>query len=303
MSIRSFAGGLLFMGALMTGCIGPDDSGGLPGESPAEGAAEMTLGTRMIVPIGANGMRPADFWAPANREAFKALGRAALAGRHGELVKTPLLDTEGGRSVLDYTVRCALLPDQVVHAPDGEAFHGAFGFAPAWAERDLDVSEQRWVSACLFQHMNGSGEHVEILLEGRHPALAYSRDEAPAADFRVRDATMFGNAFDEGAIVGYACIDPDLGGTLSSLSSSCPLDLALLEPKRLCGKVQPCGIAFLGLCDLSCVEDTNGDQTCYTFPPLLGSLLGIWGTRYPETIRTEVRDEDLLPLYPGCGLL
>lgn len=308
MSIRSLTGGLFFVGAFMTGCIGPDDNEVLSDEPVAEATAEISPRARMIVPIGANGLRPADFWAPETRTAFRALGRAALLGHGDVLVETPLLGTEGGRSVLDYTVRCALAPGQVVYDPGGEPFYGAFGFAPAWTERALDGSEQRWVSACLFQHLNGTGEHVEILLSGGHPALKYSVDEPSVDDFCVRDATMFGNAFADGPIAGYSCIDPDLGGTLSSLLSSCPLDLALVL-KRTCGTVPTCGILFLGLCDLSCVKDANGDQVCSTVPllkttiPLLGTLLGGLGTLYSETIRTEVRDQHLLPLYPGCGLL
>ena len=86
-------------------------------------------------------------------------------------MKTPLLDTEGGRSVLDYTVRCALTPDQVVYGPDGEAFYGAFGFSPAWTERALDIAEQRWVSACLLARTNALGETVAIELVASHPVI------------------------------------------------------------------------------------------------------------------------------------
>ncbi|WP_437586004.1 hypothetical protein [Sorangium sp. So ce1000] len=298
-SIRFIAVGFLGASVVATGCAVPSD------EEPVE-TAEMPM-RRPVAPIGANGLLPSDFWASANRTAFRALGQSALAGAGGVVVATPLLDTSGGKSVLDYTVRCALSSGQVVYGPNGRPFYGSFGFAPEWTERALTTSEQRWVSACIFQHLNGTGEHVEILLQGSHPALDCPLDEEPFADFVVHDATMYGNAFLPGTIAGYACIDPDLTGQLSSLSLSCPLDLRLLSLERLCGHVPTCGIAFLGLCDLTCVKDAAGNQTCDNIPLLLGSLLrpllGSSFQRYSETIRTNVRDSDLLPLYNGCGLL
>jgi hypothetical protein len=301
-SIRFIAAGLLGAGLFTAGCAAPSDTDpDAPSDTDPVETAELPI-RRHAVPIGCNGLLPSDFWAPANRAAFQALGRAAIVGAKNVVVPTPLLGTSGGRSVLDYTVRCALSSEQVVYGPDGRRFYGSFGFAPEWTGRGLTTSEQRWVSACIFQHLNGTGEHVDILLDGSHPALECPSDEEPCAEFVVHDATMYGNAFLPSAIAGYACIDPDLTGELSSLSLSCPLDLGLLSLERLCGHVPTCGIAFLGLCDLTCLTDADGDQTCHTLPlgPLLGPLLG---PSYSETIRSYVRDSDLLPLYPGCGLL
>ncbi|WP_437670049.1 hypothetical protein [Sorangium sp. So ce131] len=307
MLIRSITLGILGAGVFMPGCIGPDDTSAPSDELPAEVAEEvMSQRIRYTVPIGLNGLDPADFWAPENRAALRALGGGPLLSG-AVLTATPLLDTEAGRSVLDHTVRCALSDGQVVQGPDGKKFYGAFGLAPEWAGRGLATSEQRWVSACLFQHLNGSGEHVEILLEGRHSSLACSRDEEPFVNFNVRDATMFGNAFLDRPTVAYACIDPDLSGVLSGLSLSCPLDLNLLVLERLCGHTSLlCGVSFVGLCNLACTEDANGDQTCGSFPlaAVLGPLLGqITAPAYSETIRTELHDSDIVPLYGSCGLL
>ncbi|KYF55128.1 hypothetical protein BE08_38990 [Sorangium cellulosum] len=295
LSTRSVAVGLAGMWLLTAGCVGPSDT------APVE-TAELSM-QRGVAPIGANGLKPSDFWATENRAALRALGGAALVAAGDALVPTPLLATAGGRSVLDYLVRCALPSDGVAYAPDGEAYHGEFGFAPAWTGRALDTSEQRWVSACMFQHLNGSGEHVDILLDGRHPALEFPPDASPFSEFTVEDATTYGNAFLPGAVVGFTCSNPDLAAALSPLSSSCPLDLDLLVLERSCGVLPTCGMAFVGPCDLVCSKDAAGDQTCHTLPlvgPLLAPLLG---PAYSETIRTELRDSDLLPLYPGCGLL
>lgn len=297
-SSRSVAVGLIgLVGAcvLTAGCVGPSDT------APVE-TAELSM-RRGVAPIGANGLKPGDFWATENRAALRALGGAPLVAAGDVLVATPLLGTAGGRSVLDHLVRCALPLDHVVYATDGEAFYGEFGFAPAWTGRALDTSEQRWVSACMFQHLNGSGQHVDILLDGRHPALEFSRDEEPFSEFVVKDATTYGNAFLPGAVVGFTCSNPDLASALSALSSTCPLDLGLLVLERSCGVLPTCGMVFVGPCDLVCSKDAAGHQTCHTLPlvgPLLAPLLG---PAYSETIRTELRDSDILPLYPGCGLL
>ncbi|WP_437850297.1 hypothetical protein [Sorangium sp. So ce363] len=305
-SIRFIAVGLLGAGVFTAGCAAPSDTDpDAPSDTDPVETAELPI-RRTAVPIGCNGLLPSDFWAPANRTAFQALGKDALADANDVVVPTALLGTSGGKSVLDYTVRCALSSDQVVYGPDRREFYGSFGFAPEWTERALTPSEQRWVSACIFQHLNGTGEHVDILLDGNHEALDGPLDEEPFADFVVHDATMYGNAFLSGTITGYACIDPDLTGELSALSLSCPLDLGLLAWERLCGHVPTCGIAFLGLCDLTCVKGAAGNQTCYPLPLLgaiLGPLLGPSVPSYSETIQSYVRDSDLLPLYNGCGLL
>ncbi|KYF77986.1 hypothetical protein BE11_31285 [Sorangium cellulosum] len=300
LAIRSVAVGLVCAGVLTAGCLGSPDTE--PTDAAPIGSAELPA-RREVAPIGVNGLKPSDFWATDNRAALRALGGAALVAAGDVLVATPLLATAGGRSVLDHLVRCALPLDGVVYDPGGEAFYGEFGFAPAWTGRALNTSEQRWVSACMFQHLNGSGEHVDILLDGRHAALEFPRDEAPFTEFVVQDATTYGNAFLPGAIVGFTCINPDLAAALSAPSLSCPLDLNLLVLERSCGVLPTCGMAFVGPCDLVCTKDAAGDQTCHTLP-LLGSLLApLLGSAYPETIRTELRDSDVLPLYPGCGLL
>ena len=302
-SIRFIAVGLLGAGVFTAGCVASSDTehDALSDTDPVE-TAELPI-RRDAVPIGCNGLLPSDFWAPANRTALRALGQAALAGANNVVAPTALLGTTGGKSVLDYTVRCALSSDQVVYGPDGRPFYGQFGFAPEWTERRLTTSEQRWVSACIFQHLNGTGTHVEILLKGANEVLDCPLDEEPFSEFTVHDATMYGNAFLPGTIAGYACLNPDLPEQLSSLSLTCPLDLSLLDLTRYCGLGLPCGIAFLGLCDLTCVEDAAGNQTCHTLP-LLGPILGpLLGPSFTETIRTDLRDRDLLSLYNGCGLL
>jgi hypothetical protein len=235
--------------------------------------------------IGANGMDPVDFWAPSARSALRTLGGGALVGTNGALVATPLLDTAGGSSVLEYAVRCALPEGATVTHPSGLTFQGSYGLAPSWTGRGLVTSEQRWVTACLLQHLNGLGATVDVMLEGSHPALD-PRPGEDISDFTVKDATMFGNVFVTG-LTAYACFNLDL-------QPACVLDLSLHTLERICGLSLTCGATILGLCELTCTDDSNGDPSCR---PLLV------GPSYPQAIRTKVQDTDLLSLYPGCDLL
>jgi hypothetical protein len=277
LNFRIMAVALLGAGALAIGCVGPSDD--LP-EVDLDLPSEPRVG-----PIGANGMSPADFWVPSAQSALRTLGGGALLGGDGALVATPLLDTAAGRSVLDYAIRCALEGGASVISAGGLSFHGWFGVAPGWTGRGLTASEQRWVSACLFQHQNGLGLHVDIMLEGSLPALDPRPGEDPS-QFTVKDATMFGNVFVPGVVTGYACVDLDI-------QLACPVDLSLTTLQRVCGGSPACGVTFLGLCDSVCDGDANGDPSCHT--PL--------GLSYPQAIRSKVRDTDLVSLYPGCDVL
>lgn len=237
--------------------------------------------------IGANHMSPADFWQPSTQSALRSLGGGALTGADGSLVATPLLDTAGGRSVLDYTAKCALPPGTSVASASGVTFPGSFGLAPQWTTRGLTTSEQRWVTACLLQHLNGLDISVDIMLEGSHAALDPRAGE-DISDFTVKNATMFGNVFVNTLVKAYACVELDL-------QLACPLDLSLHALERICGASLTCGATVLGLCDLVCTYDGNDDPSCRTMPLL--------GASYPQAIRTKVRDTDLLELSPGCDVL
>ena len=264
-------------GAHLIGCAGPPDVD-IDGEVLAP-PAETLAG-----PIGANGMNPAHFWAPATQSALRTLGGQALASG-GALAATPLLDTAGGAGVLGYVVRCALPEGATVTSAGGAAFQGALGLAPDWTGRALTTSEQRWVTACLLQHLNGLAASVPVMLEGSHPALDPRPGESTSA-FSVEDITTFGNVFVPALFPAYACFD-------SLLQDGCGLDLSLHSLTRLCGLAPLCGVTVLGPCALHCTDDGAGDPACQV----------LLGPSYPQSIRSSVQDTDLLALYPGCDLL
>lgn len=257
--------------------------GAAPEEDPVSAVDWEIPVTPTDGPHGLNGLDPVDFWTPENQAALRTLGAGALLDGSGALVSTALLDTAGGRSVLGYAIRCALDEGSSVER-SGFTFEGQIGLATAWASRGLTTSEQRWMTACLLQHLNGLGANVPIMLIGSHSAL----DPVPGedtSDFTIRDATAYGNLF---ASTPRAYVCANVG-----LELSCGLGWSTDLLTRLCGLSPTCGVSVLNLCLLSCSYDAEGDPTC-------GVLLG---PTYTESIATRVEETGFLSLYPLCSLL
>ncbi len=197
------------------------------------------------------------------------------------MVATPLLATPGGRSVLSYAILCALAASTTVQSPAGDTFPGEDALAPAWTTRALNTSEQRWVTACMADHVNGIGDHVSILMKGNHPSLT----PGPGVDtssYTIADMTAFGNLFGEDQKV-YVCVD--LG-----IQLACGLNVSLYTLDRLCSGLPLCGATFAGLCLLTCSVDAAGNPTC-TAPA---------GATYAESISTKLQKTAVLELYPLC---
>ncbi|EYF04779.1 Hypothetical protein CAP_4255 [Chondromyces apiculatus DSM 436] len=276
---------LTWVGAamLLAGCMAaPEDEPFDEGSDDEEATAEAVSAARPEGPLGVNGMNPVDFWKPENQQALRTLGQSALVGADGALVPSRLRGTDGGRSVLGYALKCALDAGDGVEDESGTLFPGRMGLAAAWKTRGLDAGEQRWVTACLLQHLNGVGAHVPILLLGNHPALDRG-DGLSTQSFGVPDATAFGNLFTSN---GKAYVCANVG-----LQLACGVGLSLSSLQRLCGLSPTCGINVLGLCALSCAYDAEGDPSC-------GLLLG---PSYPEAIATRLETSTFVSLYPLCS--
>ncbi len=263
----------------MTGCIASADTEEALDIDPLAVPYETMEG-----PETSNGLSPVAFWDLGNQQALRSLGAAALVGASGTLPATALLGTAGGRSVLGYTVRCALPAGVTVQSANGEVFQGDIGLAPAWTSRALTTSEQRWMTACLLQQLNGVGAHVPILLTGAHPALVPDPG-VDTSSYEVADATTFGNLF-ASSPRAYVCAD--LG-----LHLACGVGFSAHTLQRLCGLSPTCGISVLGLCALTCSYGPSGAPSC-------GPL---FGPSYTETISTRVEETGFLSLYPLCALL
>jgi hypothetical protein len=138
-----------------------------------------------------------------NGPALHELSLAALPG-----ATTDLVDSEDGRNLLKYLVRCAMPEEEVVTFPlpgggpgsDGGPpatdleLPGMLGFAPEWSIGPLDLGGQRLMTACLMAHINAFRIQVPISVRTASKG-AVSQDEA--LQFPAQELTAYGNYFTE----------------------------------------------------------------------------------------------------------
>jgi hypothetical protein len=164
-----------------------------------------------------------------------------------------LVNTPEQRHLLKYLVSCSLPRGVEVYVDDdGErhTFPGSLGLAPAWEERGLTETEQRWVSACILARTNAFGKSVPISMRATEPAPpALQVSEAERKTFNLFEGAFFGNIFAEKP-VGYVC-----RGARAGHEAMDPIfaDRVCTEPS---GSVSPageplsrCGFVHVGPCD------------------------------------------------------
>jgi hypothetical protein len=128
--------------------------------------------------------------------------------QHRALADPTLAATAAKREQLKYLVRCALPAEVTLYADiEGErfTFPGSIGLAPRWLTEAMTPSEERWVSACLFAHVNYFGKHVQISIRATGiavPELMASADEQQT--FSIFEGGFFGNLFAP-TPVAYTC--------------------------------------------------------------------------------------------------
>lgn len=118
-------------------------------------------------------------------------------------------DSEG-RNILKYLVRCALNADTEAELSlPGEklTFAGGVGLAPEWLERALTLTEQRWVSACIFALTNKLGKMVKVDLRAVHPKIGTDTEEE-ILSYPLHEGGFSGNLFAPEPL-GYVCEGAD----------------------------------------------------------------------------------------------
>ncbi|XYI03636.1 hypothetical protein ACMHYB_29260 [Sorangium sp. So ce1128] len=255
------------------------------GAAPADEGESILVAEQWIIVM--NGLDPDFFWKPSTQQALRALAQAPLEEAMGGPWGSALLSSEEGRELAERVVACALPEGATLEAGSRRSLDGSIGLAPRWASAPLsDAASRRWVTACLLQSLNALDAHVAVHLTGSHPALA----DAPgsdAQDYSVPDAIMFGDLFNTGRPVAFACAD-------NALVDECSVALSVKTLERICGQSPSCRLTLLGHCDAVCSRDPAGAPTC-SAP---GS--GV----YPESIASSL--EPLVALSAGglsCGLL
>jgi hypothetical protein len=247
--------------ALVVVCLIPGIAGcdrlGVEEASPGNGIGSRSAALNDVSPPrGSNGLPPSCFWSLGAQKALRSLGAAALDQGGGHIQVVPLTDISADcRIVLRDTVQCALPVNRSVTDPvTGEVYGGWWGLAPTWKDGALDGDGRRYVTACLVERLNFSGNQVPILLEGPPDAIAH--DARYDADYPIQESTAFGDLFSstapllglQPAFNAYVCWEdliPDSNG---------PLGLPLLG-QRICDNVPLCGLVTLGPCVTSCVAN------------------------------------------------
>jgi hypothetical protein len=153
-----------------------------------------------------------------------------------------LAETDDGRALLEYVVRCAL-PEGDGITVGGVTYDGALGLAAAWRETACDGACRRWVSACLLAHANVAEVHVPIWLRASHPQLGDGGGEA----FTYQEGAFYGDVFG-GRAEMYACVGRGVIGNLPMDTVTMIDDVAEYFRHRLCKLEGECGITPTGIC-------------------------------------------------------
>jgi hypothetical protein len=175
-------------------------------------------------------------------------GASADDRRRVDITNPALIATEHARGQLKYLASCALDDQTIltgVHDGTRFEFPGSMGLAPAWGDRELTVTERRWVSACILARTNFFGAPVLISMRaplGVHAVLSPTADEL--ASHTLYEGGFFGDLFLE-MPEAYVCVGPDHDADRA----------AQTKRKRVCTHVDPgtgpgtrCGFVHVGQC-------------------------------------------------------
>jgi len=190
-----------------------------------------------------NSLAPAAFI--DNGDALEALAEDALGG-----ATTALVDSEPGRTLLSYVVRCALpLGDTAAfprpNLPD-LVYAGLIGFAPDWMGGSLDETGRRLMTGCLMAHVNAFQTQVPISIRSE---LMGDAGLVEKLLFPAQELAVYGNYFAPPSQRElYVCFGKAVAQTLGSggLASGLPSYLDL----RVCSMSQECGFNRVGACYL-----------------------------------------------------
>jgi hypothetical protein len=118
-----------------------------------------------------------------------------LAMVNGLSSTTGWMTTADGRSTVSYLVRCALAAGDTLVKQDQNGvsytFNGAIGVAPQWKTGACDSTCQENISACLMAHVNTTGKHIALWLDGTSPAIGWGRNPS----YPMQESAFFGNIF------------------------------------------------------------------------------------------------------------
>jgi hypothetical protein len=106
-----------------------------------------------------------------------------------------LMNSDSGRMTLTYLVKCALPQYHSISKTDINnvpyTFNGQIGVAPGWETGNCDTTCQELVSACMLAHVNTTGQHISIWIDGDSPAIGWGK----SSSFPYQEGSFYGNIF------------------------------------------------------------------------------------------------------------
>jgi hypothetical protein len=142
---------------------------------------------------------------------------------------------------VSYMVKCALPAGRSITKQDASGasytFPGSLGVAPEWESGSCGADCQKQMTACMMAHINTTGQHIALWLDGDSSALGWGQN----ANYPFQEGSFFGNIFtspptayycegrdfDRGVVHGRLGADQNgapysnLGGTGTPCSSVC----------------------------------------------------------------------------------
>lgn len=204
-------------------------------------------------PGSGNGFEPAcetrlDVLSAYRKYAVQRLWNPTMGANYGTLPANTTMDAVPvtcREEALKYLIRCALPRDTFAIDPNtGARYWGWLNMAPNWRTGPLVSDEQWWVTACVFQHVNGLGLPVPILLDGARAGLYPPAQNHPT--FQKRDSRIWGNMFvGTGEFVPNVCYENDLLNSCAELT---------VVDSRLCDTDPDlnCNLNIVGPCSTAC---------------------------------------------------
>jgi hypothetical protein len=176
---------------------------------------------------------------------------------------TGLMTTAGGREVVKYMAKCALPAGHTLTKQDQNgvsySFPGAIGVAPEWETGLCTLDCQERVSACMLAHVNNSGQHIGIWLDGPDNGIGWGS----STSYPYQEGAFFGNLFSQ-PWQGYYCSGKDM--------SSGEVPGRLGTPIATNVYVNPYGNAVP--CKNACTITNEGYTNCQDYSPISPNTSG-----------------------------
>jgi hypothetical protein len=181
-----------------------------------------------------------------NGDGLNALAAASLDG-----AATDLVNSEPGRMLLSYVVRCALATGDHASFPRAGAsdlvYPGGVGIASGWKNGSLGGAGRRLMTACLMAHVNAVGTQVPISVrsETLRDASLVEKLLFPAQEMAVYGDIFAAPSERELFVCFGRAVAQSLGGG-GGLGGA--LGLPSYLDYRMCSVSESCGFNRVGAC-------------------------------------------------------